>query len=189
MGQAIERSPEAAALSRPGGSGGFAIGAYLRRQRELRGIELDQLSALTRIPRRSLERLEAGAFDRDPDGFVRGFVRTVASALGLDPDETANRLHAEPDPAARHLAGRGLAIAAGLALAALLALALLASLLPQRVVSERREAAAVEPAADAAAPPRGGPGLVVRRDAVRELARAHGLLEPAGPTDADPTQR
>jgi transcriptional regulator with XRE-family HTH domain len=73
-----------------------SIGAYLARQRELRGISVEELATLTRIPRRSLERLESGVFDRAPDGFVRGFVRTVAAALGLDPDETVMRLLCEP---------------------------------------------------------------------------------------------
>jgi cytoskeletal protein RodZ len=59
-------------------------------------MSLDELASLTKIPRRSLERLEAGAFDRTPDGFSRGFVRTVADALGLDRDDAVNRLLAEP---------------------------------------------------------------------------------------------
>lgn len=69
-----------------------AIGAYLRRQRCLRGISLAELHAKTQIPLRSLERLEAGVFDKKPDGFVRGLVRTVAGALGLDPSETVMRM-------------------------------------------------------------------------------------------------
>jgi cytoskeletal protein RodZ len=59
-------------------------------------MTVDELAQLTKIPRRSLERLEAGAFDATPDGFARGFVRTVAAALGLDPDDAVNRLLAEP---------------------------------------------------------------------------------------------
>ena len=55
------------------------------------------LEAATRVPRRSLERLEAGAYDRDPDGFARGFVRTVSEAIGLDPEETIARMLVEPD--------------------------------------------------------------------------------------------
>ncbi len=74
------------------------IGSYLRKQRTLRGITVEELSALTRIPLRSLERLEAGYFDDDVDGFVRGFVRTVAQALGLDPDETLSRMLTEARP-------------------------------------------------------------------------------------------
>src|SRR5262245_53404747 len=74
----------------------FSIGRYLASQRELRGISLDDLSARTKIPRRNLERLESGAFDAQQDGFVRGFVRTVADALGLDAREAVMRMSAEP---------------------------------------------------------------------------------------------
>jgi transcriptional regulator with XRE-family HTH domain len=93
MGQEVRGRAGAPALS---ADPERSIGAYLAQQRELRGISLDQLATLTRIPRRSLERLESGIFDRAPDGFVRGFVRTVASALGLDPDATVMRLLSEP---------------------------------------------------------------------------------------------
>ena len=74
-----------------------SIGHYLASQRKLRGISLDELATRTRIPRRNLERLESGVFDHQPDGFVRGFVRTVAEDLGLDPQEAVMRLLGEPD--------------------------------------------------------------------------------------------
>ncbi len=73
-----------------------SVGLYLAGQRRLRGVSVDELAARTRIPRRNIERLEAGAFDAAPDGFSRGFVRTVAVALGLDADEAVTRLMAEP---------------------------------------------------------------------------------------------
>ena len=75
---------------------GEPIGAYLAAQRRLRGITVEELAAQTRIPLRSLERLEAGSFDANIDGFVRGFVRTVAEALGLDPEESVARTRSEP---------------------------------------------------------------------------------------------
>jgi len=74
----------------------FSIGRYLASQRELRGISLDELALRLKIPRRNLERLESGAFDAQTDGFVRGFVRTVAEALGLDSNETLMRMSGEP---------------------------------------------------------------------------------------------
>ena len=95
------------------------IGEYLRRQRVLRGISIEELSALTRIPLRSLERLECGEFDGETDGFVRGFVRTVAAAVGLDADDTIARMLKEPTPGVweRHQSGRRLKQSAvGLAL-------------------------------------------------------------------------
>jgi cytoskeletal protein RodZ len=75
-----------------------SIGEYLARQRKLRGISVDELCEITRIPRRNIERLESGALDGVHDGFVRGFVRTVAQALGMDADEAVMRLMQEPAP-------------------------------------------------------------------------------------------
>jgi transcriptional regulator with XRE-family HTH domain len=68
------------------------IGAWIARQRVLRGISIDELERRTRIPRRSLERLESGVFDADRDAFARGFVRTVAFAIGLDADDAVARM-------------------------------------------------------------------------------------------------
>jgi len=72
------------------------VGQYLANQRRLRRISLEELSERTRIPRRNLEQLESGAFDAKDDGFTRGFVRTVAEALGLDAAEAVMRLVGEP---------------------------------------------------------------------------------------------
>lgn len=105
------------------------IGAYLSRQRRLRGIEVAELAQQTRIPVRSIERLEAGAFDATPDGFARGFVRTLAEALGLDSDEAVTRMLREPEagedrdgsrasPGRRALLVIGLMAAVGLAVLA-----------------------------------------------------------------------
>jgi transcriptional regulator with XRE-family HTH domain len=74
-----------------------SIGEYLRRQRILRGVSIEELALATRIPLRSLERLEAGQFDGETDGFVRGFVRTVANALGLDAGDAISRMLREPE--------------------------------------------------------------------------------------------
>jgi transcriptional regulator with XRE-family HTH domain len=102
---------------------GGSIGIYLARQRRLRGISLDDLAESTKIPRRSLERLEAGAFDGQPDGFSRGFVRTIADALGLDSEDSIMRLLGEPPDADDEIANhrsrnyRWLAIAVGVPIA------------------------------------------------------------------------
>lgn len=87
MGEAERGVSRPAAVADP-----IRIGAYLARERRLRRITLDELAAATRVPRRSLERLEAGAYDESPDGFARGFVRTVALALGLRPQDTLARM-------------------------------------------------------------------------------------------------
>lgn len=112
----IEQSPpsaEADAVSYPSDQNetfeSRPIGEYLRRQRILRGMSAEDLARLTRIPLRSLERLESGQFDGETDGFVRGFVRTVANALGLDADDAVSRMLREPTTTAweRRSPGRG----------------------------------------------------------------------------------
>jgi transcriptional regulator with XRE-family HTH domain len=99
MGQEIRGIPQGPTLTPDADEApdaGGSIGQYLASQRRLRGMSLEDLAALTRIPVRSIERLEDGAFDRQPDGFARGFVRTVAEALGLDVEEAVMRFLGEP---------------------------------------------------------------------------------------------
>jgi Helix-turn-helix domain len=167
MGKAIGGLPEAAPLGPEGGAEeSFALGSWLARQRELRGISREELSALTRLPLRSLERLEGGAYDGQQDGFVRGFVRTVALAIGLDPVDAVARLLAEPAarPRRRALDPRRVALA-GLALALLIG-----------GVAALRDWANAPPA----------PGAVTahapirRLDPVRALAIEQGLLSEDG---------
>jgi hypothetical protein len=176
-----------APLRREAVDGSFAVGGWLAKQRELRGIRLEELAAITRLPVRSLERLEAGAFDGQHDGFVRGFVRTVAVAIGLDPEDAVARLLAEPElkPRRRLPDPRRVALAAiGLAAAFAAVLAVL------ELTSAPRPAEAPQPEV-----------VLVRRDAIRALAVEHRLLAedpavvllpplPAGGSEAlrDPTK-
>jgi cytoskeleton protein RodZ len=70
---------------------GTAMGAFgdrLRREREMRGITLDEITESTKISRRHLEALEREHFDQLPGGvFNKGFVRAYARFLGLDEDQ------------------------------------------------------------------------------------------------------
>lgn len=151
-----------------------SVGSWLAGQRRLRGLSIEDVAGLTRIPRRSLERLEAGAFDGNPDGFARGFVRAVAEAIGVDPEEAGARLLGEvrPERAGRALPWRPVALAvlaAGLAFFAI------------RVASGLVRAPAPAPAPRAHA--------LARRDYVRELAaRPVPAAEeaPAPPAPAPP---
>jgi len=165
VGEEIAGLPEAAAVGVAAGPEPEPIGAYLSRQRRLRGIGLDELARVTCIPLRSLERLESGAFDAAPDGFARGFVRTVAAALGLDPDDTVSRMLPEMQPGVRRrrppLPESGAPWAA--AVMTLLAVGLVAVFLVERSTGPPTPA---ELRAQ----------QVVRRDVVRELARQQGLL-------------
>jgi cytoskeletal protein RodZ len=61
------------------------FGEQLKRERELRGVSLEEVSAATRIAPRFLEALENEQWDKLPGGvFNRGFIRAVARYLGLD---------------------------------------------------------------------------------------------------------
>ena len=141
-----------------------SIGSYLAEQRRLRGISIEQLADQTCIPLRSLERLEGGTFDDGIDGFVRGFVRTVAEALGLDPDETVNRTLSEPGENGEH-AGPKLSLRRIFATVAVVAFAGLAIALVQTLAITRFGNAA-DTTPDAS---------IVRRDPVRALAEAQGV--------------
>lgn len=60
-------------------------GSLLRQARTSRGLSLQELSSITRIPRVSLMNLENDAFEELPaQVFVRGFLRNVARELKLE---------------------------------------------------------------------------------------------------------
>jgi cytoskeleton protein RodZ len=65
------------------------FGGHLREARERRGVSLKQIAVTTRISLRTLEALENNEVGKLPGGiFSRAFVRTYATEVGLDPDET-----------------------------------------------------------------------------------------------------
>ena len=70
---------------------GTAMGAFgdrLRREREMRGITLNEITESTKISRRHLEALEGEHFEQLPGGvFNKGFVRAYARFLGIDEDQ------------------------------------------------------------------------------------------------------
>src|SRR5215510_12368826 len=64
------------------------FGASFKKAREFRGITLDQIAKETRISTRFLAAIENEEFHLLPGGiFNRGFVRSFAEAVGLDPDQ------------------------------------------------------------------------------------------------------
>ncbi len=182
MGREIRGVPETPALT--GGAGTqpegpardreISIGAYLARQRRLRGISVDELAELTKIPTRSIERMESGAFDGDPDGFVRGFVRAIAVALGLDPEEAVMRMLGEPADLAEAVQGPALwRDRRLLVISALLVATLGFGLAIWGWVSRAPSAPAAEDT----------PKIVYRRDAVRALADEQARAEGAPERD------
>jgi cytoskeleton protein RodZ len=63
------------------------FGEHLKREREMRGVSLEEISAATRISTRFLEAMENDRWDQLPGGvFNRGFIRSIARYLGLDED-------------------------------------------------------------------------------------------------------
>src|ERR1700752_4190287 len=66
----------------------FGFGERLRRDRELRGVSREEISAAPRIGSRFLEALENEQWERLPGGvFNRGFLRAAARFLGLDEED------------------------------------------------------------------------------------------------------
>ncbi|MEJ2008432.1 MAG: DUF4115 domain-containing protein [Acidobacteriota bacterium] len=62
-----------------------SFGENLRREREMRGVTLQEISAATKISVRFLKSIESEEFSRLPGGiFRRSFVRAYARYLGLD---------------------------------------------------------------------------------------------------------
>ena len=69
-----------------------AFGDELRRERERRGIALEQISELTKISSGLLKGLERGDCSRWPPGiYSRAYIREYAHAIGLDRDDIAAR--------------------------------------------------------------------------------------------------
>jgi cytoskeleton protein RodZ len=64
------------------------FGERLQRERELRGITLDEIADATKIGKRSLRALEEEDFGTLPGGiFNKGFVRAYAHYLGIDEEQ------------------------------------------------------------------------------------------------------
>lgn len=76
-----------------------SIGQFLRSEREIRQLSLEELAQTTRIPLRSLQLLEDDRLDNLPgDVFVRGFVKSYAKAVGLGVDDTLRRYEESSRP-------------------------------------------------------------------------------------------
>jgi len=70
-----------------------SIGETLRRERQRRNMNLDQVSRELKISSRFLQAIEEENFEVLPAGvFAKSFVRQYARMLGLDEDEAANEV-------------------------------------------------------------------------------------------------
>ena len=71
------------------------VGTTLRRQREQKRMGIAEVSRVTRIPVTTLESIEQDHFDDLPgEVFVRGFLKSYASTVGLVPDDIVARYSA-----------------------------------------------------------------------------------------------
>lgn len=72
-----------------------SFGERLQREREMRGITLEEIAEATKIGTRSLRALEEEDFAKLPGGiFNRGFVRAYARYLGIDEEQAVNDFRA-----------------------------------------------------------------------------------------------
>ncbi|MCL4558253.1 MAG: DUF4115 domain-containing protein [Deltaproteobacteria bacterium] len=68
-----------------------SFGESLRRERELRHVELNEIAKITRIKKSYLQAIETDNFEELPDtAFIKGFIRAYCNYIGLDPDQTVN---------------------------------------------------------------------------------------------------
>jgi cytoskeleton protein RodZ len=64
------------------------FGSYLKHERELRGVPLEEIAAVTKVHIRFLEALENSEFDQLPgEVFIKGYIRSYARVIGLDSEE------------------------------------------------------------------------------------------------------
>jgi cytoskeletal protein RodZ len=77
----------------------LTFGEELRRERLIREVSLDEISASTKISVRLLTALESSDVKKLPAPvFTRGFIRAYSRHLGLDPDEMVNAYLADVAP-------------------------------------------------------------------------------------------
>ena len=67
------------------------FGSYLKHERELRGVPLEEISGATKIHIRFLQALEDNQFDELPgEVFIKGYIRSYANVIGTDVEEMLN---------------------------------------------------------------------------------------------------
>lgn len=72
------------------------IGQILRENRQRKGVTISEVSLSTKITIKTLQAIEEGdPLNLPPKTFLRGFVRSYAVFLGLDPEEILRTFHEE----------------------------------------------------------------------------------------------
>jgi cytoskeletal protein RodZ len=68
------------------------FGRWLARERELRGLDRDEVTRATKLAPGVVEALESGEESRmPPRAYVMGYLRSYAAAVGLDADDVVLR--------------------------------------------------------------------------------------------------
>jgi cytoskeletal protein RodZ len=76
-----------------------AFGENIRREREMRGVSLEEISSATKISMRFLEAIEREDFSKLPGGiFSRSFIRSYARYLGLDEERVVTEYQIAAHP-------------------------------------------------------------------------------------------
>ncbi len=66
-----------------------SFGSYLKRERELRNIPLEEVARRTHVQWGYLQAMESDRFEKLPGfTFARGYVRAYAECIGLNSEET-----------------------------------------------------------------------------------------------------
>ena len=77
----------------------MSFGVSLKRERELRGISLAEISKSTKISVRLLEAIEKDRFDILPEGlFRKSFIKSYAKYLGIDEEQILHEYDLEVQP-------------------------------------------------------------------------------------------
>jgi cytoskeleton protein RodZ len=173
-----------------------SLGAAFRIRREARGQDLEHLSLATRIRPQYLAAIEAMRLDELPSRpFAIGYVRAYASALGLDPEEAAERYkHEAPerDPVRAAPVGvereRDPSFRLVIVLGILVIAAIVAWNIAQHVIGREKAAHGTQPAAQArivasSKPPAGPVSLGAPLPAPTESTTPEPYVTPGlGPT-------
>jgi len=70
----------------------LSFGKYLKTEREKKGLSLENIYQISKIQVHYLEALEADRYDDLPVSvLIRGYIRTIAEAIHLSPEETVKR--------------------------------------------------------------------------------------------------
>lgn len=103
-----DENPEDEDTTTPG------VGAELRTAREAAGLTARSVAGQLKLPESTIEALEADDFKRLPPlTFVRGYVRSYAGLLGLDPELLTRRMAGSADAGDHPASGGGAAVSSG----------------------------------------------------------------------------